>query len=75
MSTPENSTGAWRHGADVARVDDGAEELETSALWNGQRTVLLVLRKQSGTNTVAVIDSDIELMKEFSAELPEGYTL
>lgn len=60
---------------EVARVEDGVEELETSALWNGKRTVLLTVRKQSGTNTVAVVDSVKERLEEVRAELPAGYTL
>ena len=35
MSTPENSTGAWRHGADVARVD--TSEAQRRALLNLER--------------------------------------
>ena len=61
--------------SEVARVEDGIEELETSAMWNGERTVLLTVRKQSGTNTVAVVDSVVERLNEVRAELPPGYTL
>jgi hydrophobic/amphiphilic exporter-1 (mainly G- bacteria), HAE1 family len=60
---------------EIAKVEDGVEELETSALWNGQRTVLLAVRKQSGTNTVAVVDAVNERLKDVRAELPHGYTL
>jgi hydrophobic/amphiphilic exporter-1 (mainly G- bacteria), HAE1 family len=60
---------------EIARVEDGVEELETSALWNGERTVLLAVRKQSGTNTVAVVDAVNERLKDVRAELPHGYTL
>ena len=35
MSTPENSTGAWRHGADVARVD--TSEAQRRAVLNLER--------------------------------------
>src|SRR4029077_11805000 len=60
---------------EIASVDDGVEELETSALWNGQRTVLLTVRKQSGTNTVAVVDAVNDRLNDVRAELPPGYTL
>jgi hydrophobic/amphiphilic exporter-1 (mainly G- bacteria), HAE1 family len=60
---------------EIARVEDGVEEVETSALWNGQRTVLLTVRKQSGTNTVAVVDAVNTRLNEVRAELPQGYTL
>ena len=41
---------------DVARVEDGAEEVESSALRDGDPTVVMAIRKQSGSNTVQVAD-------------------
>lgn len=35
MSAPDNSTGAWRHGADVARVD--TPEMQRRAVLNLER--------------------------------------
>ncbi len=61
--------------ADVADVEDGIEEPETSAFWNGERTTILALRKQSGTNTVAVVDAVKARLAEVREELPPGYTL
>jgi hydrophobe/amphiphile efflux-1 (HAE1) family protein len=61
--------------ADVADVEDGIEEPETSAFWNGERTIVLALRKQSGTNTVAVVDAVKARLAEVREELPPGYTL
>jgi hydrophobe/amphiphile efflux-1 (HAE1) family protein len=63
------------HVEDVATVEDGTEEVQTSALWNGERTVVLAIRKQSGTNTVEVVDTVLARMKELQPELPKGYTL
>src|SRR5206468_1443450 len=40
---------------DVARVEDGEAEPETLANVNGTGTVLLQVRRQSGTNTVEVV--------------------
>jgi hydrophobic/amphiphilic exporter-1 (mainly G- bacteria), HAE1 family len=60
---------------DVAEVVDGTEEAETSAFWNGERTVILALRKQSGTNTVAVVDAVRARLAEVREELPPGYSL
>jgi len=60
---------------EVADVVDGVEDVSTSAMWNEQRTVLLAMRKQSGTNTVAVVDAVKARMAEVQTELPEGYTL
>jgi HAE1 family hydrophobic/amphiphilic exporter-1 len=61
--------------SEVATVEDGAEEIETSARWNGEPTVLLSVRKQSGTNTIAVVDAVIERIGALQKELPSGYTL
>ncbi len=60
---------------EVAKVEDGVQDVETSAMWNEDRTVLLALRKQSGTNTVAVVDEVKERLKEVEKELPAGYSL
>ena len=43
--------------SDVARVEDGQEEGETLAVRNGERGVLLSVRKQADANTVAVVDA------------------
>lgn len=58
---------------DVARVEDGAEEQLTVARNNGVPSVVLSIRKQSGTNTVAVVDAVTEKLAEAKKMLPEGY--
>lgn len=60
---------------EVATVEDGVEDFDTSAMWNEDRTVLLALRKQSGTNTVAVVDRVKERLAEVQKELPQNYSL
>jgi hydrophobe/amphiphile efflux-1 (HAE1) family protein len=60
---------------ELATVEDGVEDITTSAMWNEARTVLLAIRKQSGTNTVAVVDAIKERMAEVQEELPDGYKL
>src|SRR5262245_21376155 len=42
---------------DVATVVDGEEEPRTLSRLDGQNAVSLLIRKQSGTNTVAVVDA------------------
>ncbi|MDP3505600.1 MAG: efflux RND transporter permease subunit [Myxococcales bacterium] len=42
---------------ELAIVEDGVEDVASAARWNGESTVLLALRKQSGTNTVTVVDA------------------
>ena len=61
--------------SEVANVEDGAEEAETAASWNGERTVILTIRKQSGTNTIEVVDAVKARLAEVQKELPPGYTI
>ena len=42
---------------DIGRVEDGTKEVRTSARLDGRPTVVLEVRRQSGANTVAVIDA------------------
>ncbi|HEY6416476.1 MAG TPA: efflux RND transporter permease subunit, partial [Acidimicrobiales bacterium] len=60
---------------DVGSVEDGTEELETAANIDGRPTVLLAIRKQSGTNTVAVIDGVKQRLGDLEPRLPAGYSL
>ena len=61
--------------SDVARVEDGAEEPETMSLLDGKPTVMLTIRKQSGENTVQVVDRVLERLSDVEKTLPVGYTL
>ena len=60
---------------DVARVEDGMAEPATEASVNGEPTVLLQIRKQSGTNTVEVAANVKQRLAELEAGLPPGYQL
>jgi hydrophobe/amphiphile efflux-1 (HAE1) family protein len=59
--------------SDIGRVEDGIEEVETAALWNGEPAVILAIRKQSGENTVAVVDAIKAVVEEMRPDLPPGY--
>src|SRR5436190_2979815 len=59
--------------ADVARVEDGQADSDTIANVNGAGTVLLQVRRQSGTNTVEVVDAVLERLKDIKGNLPVGY--
>lgn len=59
----------------VARVSDGAQEIESLALYNGQRTLLLQVQKSQDENTIAVIDGLQAAMAEMKAQLPPGVKL
>ncbi|HEV8615170.1 MAG TPA: efflux RND transporter permease subunit [Methylomirabilota bacterium] len=56
---------------DIARVVDGEEEPRTLARLNGRNAVSLVIRKQSGTNTVAVVDRLKLRLAEVQKGLPQ----
>jgi len=61
--------------ADVARVEDGKEQADTAAIRDGVPAVLLGIQKQSGSNTVAVVDQVREKIAEITSSLPAGYSL
>ena len=56
---------------DVAAVVDAEEEPRTLARLNGRNAVSLVIRKQSGTNTVAVADRLKARLDEIKKGLPQ----
>ena len=60
---------------DLGHVEDGKEEAETAAIRDGVPAVLLSIRKQSGSNTVAVVDQVRERMADIKGSLPAGYSL
>jgi HAE1 family hydrophobic/amphiphilic exporter-1 len=59
--------------ADVARVEDGEAERETAANIDGAETVVLNVRRQSGTNTVEVVKAVEQRLNQLRASLPAGY--
>ena len=59
----------------VARVTDGAQEVESLALYNGQRTLLLNVQKAQDENTIAVVDGLQKAMAEMQKNLPPGVRL
>ncbi len=60
---------------DVARVEDGEEEAFSHATHDGRPAVVLVVRKQAGTNTVAIARRIREEVKRIDASLPRGVHL
>ncbi|MEY2619176.1 MAG: hypothetical protein RL522_2178 [Pseudomonadota bacterium] len=59
----------------VARVADGAQELDSLALYNGQRTLLLTVQKSQDENTIQVIDGLNATLRQMNAQLPPGVRL
>ncbi len=58
---------------DIGYVEDGAEEIRSQALLNGQPAVTLIVSKQSGQNTVAVAREVKTRLNEIKANLPANY--
>jgi hydrophobic/amphiphilic exporter-1 (mainly G- bacteria), HAE1 family len=55
---------------DVAKVRDAGKEARSVARQNGENAVVLAVAKQSGVNTVAVIDAVEERLAELRPSLP-----
>ncbi|PAT39073.1 nodulation protein NolG [Vandammella animalimorsus] len=59
----------------LAQVRDGAAELDSLALFNGQRTLLLSVQKAQDENTIEVVDGLNAVVAELQAQLPAGLRL
>jgi hydrophobic/amphiphilic exporter-1 (mainly G- bacteria), HAE1 family len=57
---------------DVGRVEDGGEEPRSAALLNGDPSIVLAVRKQSGSNTVEVVDAVKARLQDLKKTLPAG---
>ncbi len=71
---------AWYKGApvrirDIGHAEDGMEEKRTIARFNGVPSVSIGIQKQSGTNTVEVIDRIKKEMVKIGKSLPPGVSL
>jgi HAE1 family hydrophobic/amphiphilic exporter-1 len=60
---------------DVATIEDGMAEATTKARLNDKPTVLLTVRRQSGTNTVQVVEAVKERLAEVAPLAPAGYNI
>jgi hydrophobic/amphiphilic exporter-1 (mainly G- bacteria), HAE1 family len=60
---------------DVARIEDGEADPQTVATVNGSPTVLLQIRKQSGTNTVEIVNGVKARLAVLRGTLPPGFEL
>src|SRR6187551_3098784 len=60
---------------DVARVEDAAEAVESLARYDGQEAVVLSVVKQSGTNTIEVVDNILKQVSSLQKSLPKGVSL
>jgi HAE1 family hydrophobic/amphiphilic exporter-1 len=60
---------------DVARIEDGQADPESTAMWNGRPAVTILVRKQSGANTVATVDAVRERVEALRPRLPKGWQI
>jgi multidrug efflux pump subunit AcrB len=60
---------------DVARIEDSVAEPESVASVEGKPAVVLSIRKQSGTNTIEVVNRLKERLGEVRTSLPKGWTM
>jgi HAE1 family hydrophobic/amphiphilic exporter-1 len=56
----------------VADIVDGPQELESLALYNGRRTVLLSVQKSQGENTIEVVDGLYRALEGARSVTPPG---
>ena len=61
--------------ADVAVVSDAEEDARQSAFVSGQRAVVIDVRRQSGQNTLTVIDGVKKALTAIQPQLPPGLTM
>ena len=57
---------------DIATVEDSVKEPRSLSRWDGRNAVSLVVRKQSGENTIAVVDRVRAKFEELKGTLPPG---
>ena len=60
---------------DVGYIEDGGVEPRTASSLNGTSAVVIAVRKQSGTNTVAIADAVRERMAEIQPTLPKDFQI
>lgn len=56
--------------SDIGRVLDTVEEPRSVSRLNGRQAVSLMVRKQSGTNTITVVDAVLARLEKIKANLP-----
>jgi HAE1 family hydrophobic/amphiphilic exporter-1 len=65
-----NINGAPVRVSDIGRVEDTGERMGTASFYNGRPSVTAVVKKQSGTNTVAVVENIKARLEEIRNSLP-----
>ncbi|HEX6641174.1 MAG TPA: efflux RND transporter permease subunit, partial [Thermoanaerobaculia bacterium] len=60
---------------DVATIEDSMADIESAATVGGKSAVVLMIRKQSGTNAIEVVEGIKERVAEVVPTLPPGYKI
>ncbi len=71
----KNVNGAPVRVREVGNAEDGMGERRTFAYYQGKPAILLDVRRQTGVNTVKVVDTIKVKLDEIRANLPKGVTL
>src|SRR5262245_249596 len=71
----KNAGGSPIRVSDLGRVEDSFAEPRSWNMLEGKEAVSLDVRRQSGTNTVAIIDAVKKKMADIQATLPPGMTV
>ena len=58
--------------SDVADVEDSVEDLRNSGLFNGQKTVVLIVFRQPGANIIQTVNGIRAVLPQLQASLPGG---
>jgi len=74
-ATATGAAGAAVTVGQVARISDGAQEIDSLALYNGQRTLLLQVQKAQDENTIGVVDGLNKAIADIKPLLPPGARL
>jgi len=66
---------AYRNGApvrisDMGRAIDSVQDDKSASWFNGNRSIVLAILRQPGTNTVEVVDSVKQLLPQLEAQIP-----
>ncbi len=68
----KNVSGAPLRVRDVGHAEDGMAERRSFAYFQGKPAVILEVRRQTGTNTVKVVDAILERIADLNTRMPAG---
>jgi HAE1 family hydrophobic/amphiphilic exporter-1 len=71
---------AYRNGApvrldEVADVRDGIQDEYSKSWFNGERSVILAIQKQPGTNTIEIVDAINRMLPRLEQQVPGAITV